>query len=68
LAIPKIIRFSIFRNIENESDNIEIIDHIPTLNRRTKSPEIVLKEKEDIIAIKREPSKKRWKLLNNFKD
>jgi hypothetical protein len=45
-----------------------MIDYMPTLNRRTKSPKIVLEKKDNIITIKREPSKKRWKLLNDFKD
>jgi hypothetical protein len=68
LAIPKTVRFSIFRNIKDEGDDIDIIDYVPILNEKTKSPEIVLKGKDNIIIIKREPSKKRWKLLDDFKD
>jgi hypothetical protein len=59
LAIPKIIRFNTFRNIEDEGDNIDIVDHMPALNRRTKSREIILKGKDNTIIIKREPFKKR---------
>jgi hypothetical protein len=59
LAISKIIRFGTFRNIKDQNDNIEIIDYMPTLNRKTKSPKILLKGKNNIVAIKKEPSKKR---------
>jgi hypothetical protein len=59
LIISKIIRFGTFRNIEDKDDNIEIVDYMPILNERTKSPKIMLEEKKDIIAIKRKPSKKR---------
>jgi hypothetical protein len=59
LAIFKIIRFSTFRDIKDEGDNIKMVNYVPTLNGRTKSPEIVLKEKENIIIIKRKPFKKR---------
>jgi hypothetical protein len=59
LAIPKTVRFGTFRDIENENDNIKIINHVPALNERTKSPEIVLKEEDDNVTIKKEPSKKR---------
>jgi hypothetical protein len=40
-----------------------MIDYMPALNKRTKSPEIVLEGKDNTIAIniaiKKEPSKKR---------
>ena len=68
LAISKTVRFSTFRDIKNKNDNIEIVDYILVLNKRTKSSKIVLKGKDNIIIIKREPPKKRWKLLNDFKD
>jgi hypothetical protein len=68
LAISKTVRFSTFRDIEDKGDNIEIGDYMPALNRKTKSPKKVLKGKNDIIIIKKKPSKKRWKLLNNFKN
>jgi hypothetical protein len=67
LVISKIVRFGIFRDIKNEGDNIEIINHMPALKGRTKSPKIEIKGKEDTVTIKKEPSKKRWKLLNDFK-
>jgi hypothetical protein len=41
---------------------------VPTLNRKTKSPKIILEKRDNIIIIKREPSKKRWKLLDDFKN
>jgi hypothetical protein len=63
LAISKTVRFGIFRDIEDEGDNIKIIDYVPALNGRTKSPEIVLEGKDDTViinvAIEKEPSKKR---------
>jgi hypothetical protein len=63
LTISKIVRFSIFRDIEDEGDNIEMVNHVPALNGRTKSPEVVLEGKDDTIAIdvviEKEPSKKR---------
>jgi hypothetical protein len=59
LVTPKTIRFGTFRNIKDEDDNIDIINHIPALNGRTKSPEVILEGKNNIIIIKREPSKKR---------
>jgi hypothetical protein len=72
LAISKIVRFGTFRDIEDKGDNIEIVDHMSVLNGKTKSPEIILKGKDDTVAInvaiKKKPSKKRWKLLNNFKN
>jgi hypothetical protein len=49
-----------------------MVNHVPALNGRTKSPEVVLEGKDDIVtinvAIKKEPSKKRWKLLDDLKD
>jgi hypothetical protein len=59
LIISKTIRFGTFRDIEDEGNNIKIINYVPTLNGRTKSPKIMLERKEDIIAIKKEPFKKR---------
>jgi hypothetical protein len=44
-----------------------MVDHVPALNRKTKSPKIVLKKKKDEIIIKRKPFKKRWKLLDDLK-
>jgi hypothetical protein len=41
---------------------------MPALNGKTKSPEIKKEGKEDIIIIEKEPSKKRWKLLDDLKD
>jgi hypothetical protein len=41
---------------------------MPALNKRTKNLEIILKGKNDIITIKKKPSKKRWKLLNDLKN
>jgi hypothetical protein len=41
---------------------------MPALNRRTKSPKIMLEGKNDTIIIKRKPFKKRWKLLDDLKD
>jgi hypothetical protein len=41
---------------------------MPALNRRTKSPKVMLEGKNNIIIIKKKPSKKRYKLLNDFKD
>jgi hypothetical protein len=44
---------------------------MPILNGKTKSPEVILKEKNDTVTInviiEKEPSKKRWKLLDDFK-
>jgi hypothetical protein len=59
LVIFKIIRFSTFRDIKNENDNIDIVDHMPALNGKTKSPEVILEGKNNIIIIEKEPSKKR---------
>jgi hypothetical protein len=44
-----------------------MVDYVPILNERTTSPEIALKGKDNTIAIEKEPSKKRWKLLNDLK-
>jgi hypothetical protein len=45
---------------------------MPALNGRPKSPKVILEKKDNTvvinIAIKREPSKKHWKLLDDFKD
>jgi hypothetical protein len=42
------------------------------LNRKTKSPEVMLEGKDDTVAInitiKKKPFKKRWKLLDDLKD
>jgi hypothetical protein len=44
-----------------------MVDHVPALNEKTKSPEIMLKGKENTVIIKKKPSKKRWKLLDDLK-
>jgi predicted aspartyl protease len=67
LATPKTVRFGTFRDIEDEGDDIEMVDHVPALNGKTKSPEIVSEGRDDTVAIEREPSKKRWKLLDDLK-
>jgi hypothetical protein len=71
LATPKTVRFGTFRDIENEDDDIEMVNHVPALNGRTKSPEVILEGKDDTVtinvAIEKEPSKKRWKLLDDLK-
>jgi hypothetical protein len=59
LIIPKTVRFGTFRDIKDKGNNIDIVDHVPTLNRKTKSPEMVLKKKDNTVAIKKKPSKKR---------
>jgi hypothetical protein len=59
LVIPKTIRFGIFRDIKNEGDNIKIVDYIPALNGRTKSPKVKIERKKNIVIIKKEPFKKR---------
>jgi hypothetical protein len=41
---------------------------MPALNERTKSPKIEKEGKEDTVVIEREPFKKRWKLLDDFKN
>jgi hypothetical protein len=44
-----------------------MVDYMPILNERTKSPKIILKGKDNTVTIKKEPFKKRWKLLDDFK-
>jgi hypothetical protein len=44
-----------------------MVDYVPALSGKAKSPEIVLERKDDAAAIKREPFKKRWKLLDDLK-
>jgi hypothetical protein len=72
LVTPKTVRFGIFRDIKDEGDNIKIVNHMPALNGKTKSPEVMLERKNNTviinIAIEKEPSKKRWKLLNDLKN
>jgi hypothetical protein len=59
LVIFKIIRFGTFRDIEDEGDDIDMVDYVSTLNGRTKSPEVILEGKDDIVVIEKKPSKKR---------
>jgi hypothetical protein len=59
LIIPKIIRFSIFRDIKDEGDDIDIVDYVPVLNERTKNFKVMLEGKDDTIAIEKELFKKR---------
>jgi hypothetical protein len=68
LVIPKTVRFNTFYDIKDKDNNIEIVDHMPTLNEKMKNPKIVLKKKDNTVIIKKKPSKKRWKLLNDLKN
>jgi hypothetical protein len=44
---------STFRDIKDENDNIEIVNYMPALNGRTKSPKIILKKKIILLLLKR---------------
>jgi hypothetical protein len=63
LAISKTVRFSIFRDIKNKDDNIEIVDYMPTLNRKTKSPKIMLEKKDNIVIIKKKAVQEALKVI-----
>jgi hypothetical protein len=41
---------------------------MPALNGKIKNPEVILKRKNDTVTIKKKPSKKRWKLLDDLKN